>query len=45
METSGDVHVYPVEQGHVCSEKCWCEPELDRVAEDGTKVWIHRELQ
>lgn len=30
---------------HVASEDCWCEPELDSVAEDGTKVWVHRELQ
>lgn len=28
---------------HVESERCWCHPTLDFVAENGNKVWVHHE--
>ncbi len=39
-----DVHVMPTYGGHECSERCWCEPELDSKTEDGARVWVHRDM-
>lgn len=41
----GDVHVMPMDREHSCSPGCWCEPEVDYVASNGNKVWLHKELQ
>lgn len=40
-----DVHVMPnYGKGHECTERCWCEPELDYTSDDGTNVWVHRDM-
>jgi len=28
---------------HIESADCWCNPTLDTVTEDGSKVWVHHE--
>lgn len=48
LHSGGDIHVYPINtktEPHVLSDRCWCEPEIDHVADDGTKVWVHRGVQ
>lgn len=48
LDAPGDIHVYPIgghTPQHELTAKCWCEPEVDHVAEDGTKVWVHRGVQ
>jgi len=45
MDDSEDVHVMPLEREHECSPDCWCEPEVDYVADNGCQVWLHKELQ
>ena len=43
----GEANPEPKEQPqleHVPSPECWCEPILDYVAEDGSRVWVHRQL-
>ncbi len=40
-----DIHVMPnYGPEHECSEHCWCEPELDSSSEDGTCVFVHRDM-
>ena len=41
-----DVHVMPNHgPEHECSSACWCEPEVEFVADNGNTVWLHKELQ
>ena len=42
------VHVYPDygdERAHVDREACWCEPTVEFVAGNGSKLWLHRREQ
>lgn len=42
-DSDGDVHVMPNDGRHSCSPGCWCDPEVDYVADNGNKVWLHKE--
>jgi hypothetical protein len=41
-----DKYMYNEDTGHIESERCWCEPELEfEDPETSNQVWIHREIQ
>ena len=34
-----------LETNHICSENCWCEPELVYLDDEtGNKLFVHREI-
>ena len=40
-----DVHVMPTYgKEHSCSAGCWCDPQVDFVADNGNKVWLHKDM-
>jgi hypothetical protein len=39
-----DVHVMPSWPEHIASSACWCGPAVDYVADNGVRVWLHREV-
>ena len=42
-EFSNNVHVYPIDDDHLCDEICWCEPVINYINPfTGQKVFIHR---
>jgi hypothetical protein len=30
---------------HEANPSCWCDPELQSITEDGTKIWLHKRAQ
>lgn len=34
-----------IKTNHEDSINCWCEPELSYRDENGSEVWVHREIQ
>jgi hypothetical protein len=47
-EITRGLHVLPSFQGereHDADRECWCDPEINFVAENGARVWLHHREQ